>query len=197
MKTIEYYYSLLSPFTYLAGMGLEEIATSHGVEIIYRPTDIAKVFAETGGLPVPQRAPARQEYRLQELNRLSRMNNAPLKINPKHWPVDQTLASCAVLAAIAAGGPGGLINHALLKACWAEDRDISDRKTIADILAGHDLDMNALDDGIEAALPEYEANTQRALDAGVFGAPFYVVDGERFWGQDRLSHLDWHLGQTR
>ena len=197
MPKIEYFYSLLSPFTYLAGMGLEEVAASHEVEIQYRPTDIAKVFAETGGLPVPQRHPFRQEYRLQELMRLSRMNDAPLKINPKHWPVDATLASCTVLAVINSGGPGGVISHALLKACWALDQDISDRETIAGVLREHGQDMDELGGAVDDAREEYDANTQRALDQGVFGSPFYVVDGERFWGQDRLTHLDWHLSQVR
>ena len=197
MPKIEYFYSLLSPFTYLAGLGLEEVAASHEVEIKYRPTDIASVFAETGGLPVPQRHPARQEYRLQELMRLSRMNDAPLKINPKFWPVDATLASCTVLAVIRNGGPGGIISHEILKACWAKDQDISDRDTLAGILADNDQDMAALEQSIEDAQPEYEANAKLALELGVFGAPFYVVDGERFWGQDRLTHLDWHLSQIR
>lgn len=196
MPKIEYFYSLLSPFTYLAGLGLEEIAASHHVEIVYRPTDIQKVLSETGGLPVPKRHPARQEYRLQELMRLSTMNDAPLKIKPKHWPVDATLASCAVLAVIRSGGPAGVISHALLKACWAQDRDISDAATVAEILAEHGQDMSELEAAIAEAPAEYEANTKRALDQGVFGAPFYIVDGEKFWGQDRLGHLDWHLGNT-
>ncbi len=197
MPQIEYFYSLLSPFTYLAGLGLEEVAASHQVEIVYRPTDIAKVLAETGGLPVPQRHPARQEYRLQELMRLSSMNEAPLKTKPKHWPVDATMASCAVLCVIKNGGPAGVISHALLKACWAQDRDISDQATVAAVLAEHGQDIGDMDTAVNDALPEYQANTQRALDQGVFGAPFYIVDGQRFWGQDRLGHLDWHLGKVR
>ena len=196
MPTIDYFYSLLSPFTYLAGLGLEEVAASHHVDIKYRPTDIQKVLSETGGLPVPQRHPARQEYRLQELMRLSRMNDAPLKLKPAHWPVDPTLASCTVIAVINTGGPGGVISHALLKACWAMDLDISDRATIVKVLAEFDQDMDELSTEIEAAKAEYDANTRLALEMGVFGAPFYIVDGERFWGQDRLTHLDWHLSQT-
>lgn len=195
MPTIEYFYSLMSPFTYLAGLGLEEVAASHNAEIVYRPADIAKVFNETGGLPVPKRHPFRQEYRLQELKRLSAMHGHPLNITPKHWPVDATLASCCVLAVIASGGDGGQISHALLRACWAEDRDISDPEQVAEILKAQGYDIDPLGTAVEAARPEFDANTQRALDNGVFGAPFYVVDGERFWGQDRLSHLDWHLGR--
>lgn len=195
MTKIDYFYSLLSPFTYLAGMKLEEIAARHGADIVYRPTDLFKVFNETGGLPVPKRHPFRQEYRLQELNRLPKMAGLPLNIQPKHWPVDATAASVAVISIVQAGGDGGAISHAFLRACWAEDRDISDRETIAAILSENGFDLAEVERGSEAASEEFAANTQRALDNGVFGAPFYVVDGERFWGQDRLAHLDWHLGQ--
>ena len=197
MPKIEYFYSLLSPFTYLAGMGLEEVAASHQIEIEYHPTDMARVFTETGGLPVPQRHPFRQEYRLQELMRLSRMNDAPLKVRPQHWPVDATLASCSVIAVANSGGPVGVISQAFLKACWALDQDISDRETVARILSDHNQDMDELSAAIEDAREEYDANAALALEKGVFGAPFYIVDGERFWGQDRLTHLDWHLSQVR
>ena len=195
MTKIEYFYSLLSPFTYLAGLKLEEIAARHGAAIVYRPTDIAHVLTETGGLPVPKRHPFRQEYRLQELNRLSKINGLPLNIQPKHWPVDAAAASIAVIAIVRSGGDGGAISHAFLRACWAEDRDISDRDTIAAIVTENGFDMAEVDRGYEAAAAEFAANEDLALKNGVFGAPFYVVDGERFWGQDRLPHLDWHLGQ--
>lgn len=195
MTTIDYYYSLLSPFTYLAGAGLEEIAARHGAQIVYRPTDLFKVFNETGGLPVPKRHPFRQEYRLQELNRLSKMNDMPLNIKPKHWPVDGTAASVAVISIARSGGDGGAISQAFLRACWVEERDISDKETIAAILSENGFDMAEVERGSEAATAEFEANADRALENGVFGAPFYVVGDERFWGQDRLSHLDWHLGQ--
>ena len=195
MTKIDYFYSLLSPFTYLAGMGLENIAARHGVWINYRPTDLFKVFNETGGLPVPKRHPFRQEYRLQELHRLSKMNDMPLNIKPKHWPVDATSASIAVISIVQSGGDGGAISHAFLRACWAEDRDISDRGTIEAILSENGFDLTEVERGLEDAADEFAANTDRALQNGVFGAPFYVVEGERFWGQDRLSHLDWYLGQ--
>ena len=195
MTKIDYYYSLLSPFTYLAGAGLEEIAARHGAQIVYRPTDLFKVFNETGGLPVPKRHPFRQEYRLQELNRLSKMNDMPLNIKPKHWPVDATAASVMVISIAQSDGDAGAISQAFLRACWVEERDISDRETIATILSENGFDMAEVERGSEAATTEFEANADRALENGVFGAPFYVVGDERFWGQDRLSHLDWHLGQ--
>ncbi|MEL7468439.1 MAG: 2-hydroxychromene-2-carboxylate isomerase [Pseudomonadota bacterium] len=195
MTQIDYFYSLLSPFTYLAGLGLEEIAVSHDIEIVYRPADIQHVLSQTGGMPVPKRHPARQAYRLQELARLSRINGLELNLQPQHWPVDAVPASCAVIAVKNADGPTGQLSHDFLKACWAQDRDISDPETIAAILAQHGFDALELTGAMDEARAEFEANTALAVEMGVFGAPFYIVGEEKFWGQDRLSHLDWHLGQ--
>ena len=97
MARIDYYFSILSPFTYLAGDGLERIAAKHGAEISYRPCDIMKVFAETGGVPVPQRHPFRQEYRLQELKRISKRTGLRLNLKPAHWPTDPFPGSAAII----------------------------------------------------------------------------------------------------
>ena len=192
MAHIDYFYTLLSPFTYMAGDRPEQIAAKHGATLTYRPADFPAIFAETGGLPVPKRHPFRQEYRLMELPRLARRAGKPLTLHPKHWPCDATQATLSVLAAGAGGADVGALSRAFLSACWAEERDISDSGTIAEILSKHEVDATALDS--EAQRPTYEANTKMALENGVFGAPFFVVDGgERFWGQDRLDYLDDHL----
>ena len=195
MARIDYFFSLISPFTYLAGMGLEKIAAKHGAEIVYRPTDVRAVFAKTGGVPVPERHPFRQEYRLQELKRLSARAELPLNLSPAHWPTDAGPASCAVIAVAEQGGDAGAVAHAYLRAVWAEERDIADPKVVSDVLAAAGHDAAGLAGAMEAAKTAYEHNQDLALENGVFGAPFYVVAGERFWGQDRLDFLDWHLGR--
>lgn len=194
MPTIEYFYSLLSPFTYLAGDRLEAIAAKHGADIEYLPVDFLKVLPETGGQPVPKRHPFRQEYRLQELTRLSERAGVPFRLHPAHWPVDATAATCAVIGAGALGSDMGVMSRAFLRAVWAEDRDISDPATIDAILRENGADPAAVAARSEQSQAIYRANTERSAECGVFGAPFYVVDGERFWGQDRLDYLDWHLG---
>lgn len=196
MARIDYFLSLLSPFTYLAGMRLEEIAAKHGAEIVYRPADIQAVFAETGGVPVPQRHPFRQEYRLQELARLSTRSGLPLNIQPAHWPTNAAPASCAVIAVAAQGGDAGAVAHAFLRAVWAEERDIADPDVVADVLSAHGLDVGTLAEAIKTAEAQFAENKDLAIANGVFGAPFYVIDGERFWGQDRLDYLDWYLGKS-
>ena len=195
MAQIDYFYTLLSPFTYMAGDRPEQIAAKHGATLTYRPADFPAIFSETGGLPVPKRHPFRQEYRLMELPRLARRAGKPLTLHPKHWPVDATQATLSVLAAGAGGADMGALSRAFLAACWAEERDISDADTITEILSAHGVDAGSLN--TEAQRATYEDNTKRALENGVFGAPFFVVDGgERFWGQDRLDFLDEHLGSS-
>jgi 2-hydroxychromene-2-carboxylate isomerase len=176
MARIDYYFSVLSPFTYLAGLGLEEVAARRGATIAYRPMDIMKIFAETGGVPVPQRHPSRIAYRKQELLRIAARRGLPFNLQPAHWPTNPVPASLAVIAVAEAGGDAGALAHAFLRAVWAEERDIGDPAVVTAILGENEA--------------TYQANTEAAIAAGVFGAPFYVVDGEVFWGQDRLDYLD-------
>jgi len=195
MARIDYYFSVLSPFTYLAGLELESVAARHDAEIAYKPCDIMKVFAETGGVPMPKRHPSRLDYRRQELLRISARRAMAFNLQPAHWPTDPLPASKAIIAVAGQGGDAGTLAHAFLRAVWAEERNIGDPATVAAILAANCHDARALAPAMEAAEATYRANTEQAIAAGVFGAPFYMVDGEKFWGQDRLDYLDWHLGR--
>ncbi|MEM8732348.1 MAG: 2-hydroxychromene-2-carboxylate isomerase [Pseudomonadota bacterium] len=194
MTRIDYYFSVLSPFTYLAGTGLEDVAQKHGAEVVYKPMDILKLFGETGGVPVPKRHWSRQEYRLQELKRGVAATGLPLKLKPAHWPTDQVPASAAIIVAADRGADAGQLAQAFLSAVWAEDKDVADAAVVAEKLALVGLDAGALADDLVAAQERVAQNTAEALDAGVFGSPFYIVGGERFWGADRLGALDTHLG---
>ncbi|KAA3634226.1 MAG: 2-hydroxychromene-2-carboxylate isomerase [Proteobacteria bacterium] len=193
MQSIDYYFSLLSPFTYLAGTELERIAEKHGAAVRYKPIDILELFAETGTLPPARRHWSRQVYRLQELNRISRARGLPINEKPAHWPTDASNAAMAVIAAREAGQPVGEFVHALLRGVWREDRDISDLETVAQIARDAGVDPNAATDASDRAGRTYRENTAEAVKRGVFGSPFYFVGDERFWGQDRLASLDDHL----
>ena len=103
---------------------------------------------------------------------------------------DRRLYSVDIRASVAYAGA---LAQAFLRAVWAEERDISDPGTIAAILAENGHDAAALAQAGDAAEAQYDANTALALERGVFGAPFYIVGDERFWGQDRLEFLDRHL----
>lgn len=196
MAVIDYFFTVTSPFTYLAGDRLEEIAARRGATIAYKPVDMSRVFAATGGLPLPQRPPARQAYRLQELARIARRTGMKLNIHPAHWPTDPGPAARAIVAADKAGGGDvGRLARALMAACWAEEKDVARPEVVAAALAACGYDAAALAAGMEAAGPVIEGHTDEAIARGVFGAPFYIVGEEKFWGQDRLSYLDEHLGR--
>lgn len=191
---INYFMAPMSPFTYLAGLRLEEIAARHGASIRYRPLDAPRLFPRTGGQVLAERHESRRAYRLQELRRWAAATGMKLDLQPPFFPVNPAPASYAILAAQRVGGGdlGGLV-HAFPRAVWAERRDIADSETVADILQAHGFDPAIADRHMLAAAEEYAANLEEAVARGVFGVPFYVVGEEKFWGQDRLDHLDLHL----
>jgi 2-hydroxychromene-2-carboxylate isomerase len=189
MKHVDYYFTPVSPWTYVGHQRFEAIAKKHGATIAYKPTDIGKVFAVSGGLPLAQRPKQRQAYRLVELGRWRNFLGIPLTIQPKHFPVP---AERAMRMIIAAGPDAGRIAFAMMRACWAEERDVSDPATLRALAGEAGLDGDAL-----LAASEKEetarvlaANTAEAIERQVFGAPTYLYKGELFWGQDRLDFLD-------
>ena len=195
MAQIEYYFSTLSPFAYLAGARLEEIAARHGAAVTYKPLDIMALFARTGGVAPQDRHPARAAYRAQELPRQAKKVGMPITLKPAHWPTNAAPSSYAIIAAQTAGGGdiGGLV-QSILRACWAEERDIAEDEVIKACLQKAGFDPGLADSGLLSGAETYAANLEQAVAADVFGAPFYVVDsGQSFWGQDRLEDLDLHL----
>lgn len=196
MAHIDYFFTVLSPYVYLAGTRLEQIAAKHGATITYKPVDAGAVFARTGGVALPDRHPSRKEYRAQELPRQAKKLGMPLNFQPAHWPTNPAPASYAVIAAQAAGdGDMGKLVHSMTRACWAEEQDLSRDAVIRGCLTSAGFDPSLADKGLLAGAETYAANLEEAVSRGVFGAPFYLVDsGQRFWGQDRLDDLDAHLG---
>ena len=189
---VDYYFAPQSPWTYLGHQRFQDIARLAQAEIRVRPVDLGKIFPLTGGLPLPQRAPARQAYRLVELRRWAGALGLPLHLHPAFFPVPGDAASRLILAVDAAHGADAAMDLSgrVLRAVWAEQRNINDAPTLAALLAEAGLPGSALATAATPAVQQrYEEVTQQALQAGVFGAPSYVVDGELFWGQDRLDFL--------
>lgn len=199
MANIDYYLGTISPYCYLAGTRLEDIAERHGASITYKPLDLLQLFDRTGGIRPADRHPSRMEYRAQELPRWAAHLDMPFNLKPAHWPVNMAPSSYALIAAQDAGGGdlGGLV-HGFTRAVWAEERDISDDSVIREILAAHGFDPGLADKGLFIGAETYGRNLEQAVEAGAFGAPFYVVreTGQRFWGQDRLDFLDRHLASA-
>ncbi len=191
MVAVDYYFSLLSPYAYLGHAAVLAMARDTGVALVYRPVRIFELFAANGGLPLGQRAPARQRYRLLELQRWRAQRGLPLNLQPRHFPVDPSLADRAAIALADGGADPSRYIDGGFRAVWAEDRDIADRDVVADLLrdAGHDARaVLAAADG-EAAASSYQANTAAAIAADLPGLPGYVHQGEAFWGQDRIEQL--------
>ena len=195
--TIDYYFAPQSPWTYLGHQRFWDIARAAGAAIRVLPVDLGgKVFPVSGGLPLPKRAPQRQAYRLLELQRFSRWLDVPLNLQPPYFPVSGDDAARLVIAVDMKDGSDAAmrIAGAVLRAVWAEQRNIADETTLASLLAEQGLSPARLDDAHSQAVHErYEVDTQLAIEAGVFGAPSYVIDGEIFWGQDRLDFVERRL----
>jgi 2-hydroxychromene-2-carboxylate isomerase len=195
---IDYYFTPQSPWTYLGHQRFVDIAENAGAAVRVLPVDFGKVFPLSGGLPLGQRAPQRQAYRLVELQRFSEHLQIPLNRQPKFFPVGGDPAARLITAVDQHDGSKAALalSGAIFRAVWAEERDIASDAVLAEILLAHGGDAARM---AQSKAPEiqqlYEANTQQAITAGVFGAPSYVVDGEIFWGQDRLDYLERRLAK--
>ena len=199
MAEIQYYFAPQSPWTYLGHLRFWDIARRHGARIEVLPVDLGgKVFPVSGGQPLGKRAPQRQAYRLVELQRFADYLHAPLKLQPKYFPVAGDDAARLIIAVDLHDGADAAMHiaDAVLRAVWVEERNIADEAMLVVLLRERELPARRLDDAHSQAVQErYEANTQRAIEAGVFGAPSYVIDGEIFWGQDRLDFVARKLGK--
>lgn len=197
-RTITYYYALNSPWTYLGGLRLAEMARRHGAAIDHKPVSLQEVFPVSGGLPLGKRAPQRQAYRLVELARWRDFVGMPLNLKPQYFPAAEWPAAGMVIAAKQGDHDCGTLTNAILKAVWAEERNIADTGTLRTIAGENGMDGDALLEAAEseAVEAEYKANTAEAIERGVFGAPTYVFDDQMFWGQDRLDFLDRALAEA-
>jgi len=195
MPHIDYFFSTLSPYTYLAGTRFEEVAAKHGATVTYKPMDIVSLFGRTGGTPPKDRHPNRQAHRAQELVRQAKKYDMPFNLKPMFWPTNPAPSSYAIIAAQAAGGGDlGKLVHAFLRSVWADEKDIAQDDVIRACLSEAGFDPALADSGLLSGAETYGANLEEAVDNGVFGAPFYIADsGERFWGQDKIEDLDLHL----
>ena len=193
-KTVEYFLAPQSPWAYLGHPHFMEVVKKTGTTVLLKPADVNNIVAASGGVPVGQRPPQRQAYRLDELRRWSAHLQRPLNLHPTFFPVPGDLAAKLMIAALHAGGTDKALAlaGALGSAVWAEEKNIADADTLVAIANGVGLDGAAvlkLTDS-EAVAADYARNTEEAIEAKVFGVPWYRVDGEGFWGQDRLDFVE-------
>ena len=191
---IDYYASLNSPWTHLGAARIEALAAKYGASLRIHPVDFGTIFAGSGGLPLPKRAPQRQAYRLMELRRWRDFLGVPINLEPTFFPASEALSAPSVIALRETQGdaPAIRLAHRVLKAVWQDELNPGDPATLASLITEIGLDADAV---IQlAAEPRWterrHADTQAALARGVFGAPSYVIGDEIFWGQDRLDFVE-------
>jgi 2-hydroxychromene-2-carboxylate isomerase len=197
--TIDYYFAPNSPYVYLGHARFAAIAKAAGATVRVLPVDLGgKVFPISGGLPLNKRAPQRQAYRLVELKRFSEWLDLPLNVQPKYFPVAADDAAKLIIAVDLKDGTEAALKltGAVLRAVWVEERNIADEGTLAALLAEQGMNPTRLEESHSQTVHErYEIDSQLAIDAGVFGAPSYVIGGEIFWGQDRLDFVQRRLAR--
>ena len=196
--SIDYYFAPQSPWTYLGHQRLMSIARAAGAQVNPMPIDFGKVFPSSGGLPLAKRAPQRQAYRLVELARFRDHVGVPLNLQPKFFPVPADRAAKLLIAVAMKDGAEAALALAgtMLGGVWADQRNIDADADLAQMLAEHGLPASRIDDALAPGVQQrYDADTQRAIELGVFGAPTFVIDGEMFWGQDRLDFVERRLAR--
>ena len=189
-KTVDYYHFLISPWSYLAIDRFNSLKERTGIQVNYLPIDVPSTFGNMGGLPPAKRHSSRQRLRMDELKRWSSYLNVPMNFTPAFFPADQTSAAAMVYAA--GGTDAGILSDAILTAVWRDEKNIADTDTLVAVANESGLDGSALlaastDERAQGKMME---TTKVAHEKDVFGSPTYSVDGELFWGQDRLDFLE-------
>lgn len=205
MIEVSCFYSLSSPWAYFAGPRLQDIVRRHHARLLLKPYDFQAVVPRTGGVPLRTRPEPRRSYHALELERWRKHLAMPLQLTPKHYPADgkpdgwNKPAGWMVIAAQEARLDAPRLSHALLRALWAEERNTSDPAVRREIAFENEMDGDALTSAETGSLVQslYQRYSGEAETLGVFGAPTYVLEGERFWGQDRLEFLDRALDARR
>ena len=199
MAHIDYYLTPVSPWAYLGAPRFNAMVEKYKADVRVMAVDLGRVFSVSGGLPLAKRPPQRQAYRMMELKRWRDYLGMPLNLQPKGFPVDAALASRLVAAAREQSQKAALdLCFALGRAVWAEERNLGDADTLEEIVTECGLDPARLfaaanGDAVKAA---YEADTAKAVEMQIFGAPTYVLNDELFWGQDRLDFLERALAKA-
>ncbi|MDO9610572.1 MAG: 2-hydroxychromene-2-carboxylate isomerase [Serpentinimonas sp.] len=190
--TVDYFFAPQSPWAYLGHERFAALVRETGSAVRVMPMDLGKIFPLSGGLPLPKRAPQRQAYRLLELRRFSDALGIPLNPEPRFFPVAGDPAARLITAVAMHDGADAAmkLTGAVTTAVWAQERDIASMDVLAALLAECELDAARLAQSQQPDVQaRYDEQTQAAIDASVFGAPSYVIEGELFWGQDRLDFV--------
>jgi len=196
---LDYYLTSVSPWTYLGHAAIRALAEKHGATLVIKPVNLGEMFKQSGQVPLAERPPVRQRYRFIELQRFADWRGMKLTLRPKFFPTNPALADHTICAILAGGGDPLDYMASVFAAVWADERDISDESTLADLLSAAGFDADAVLE--RARTPEIAAmrnrNTAEAIADDATGVPCLVLNGEPFWGQDRLDLVDHALSTGR
>jgi 2-hydroxychromene-2-carboxylate isomerase len=188
---IDFYFDFSSPYGYFASTKIDALAAKHGRAVIWRPILLGAVFKITGGQPLAT-IPLKNSYSAHDMARSARLLNVPFKLPTKfpvagqapsrafYWVGDKDPALAKKLA------------HALYHAYFAEDRDISNPEVTSNVAAKLGLDKGEVSQALNdpAVKERLRIEVDAAIERGVFGSPYIVIDGEPFWGADRLDQVE-------
>lgn len=199
MSEIEYFYSAHSAYAYLGSARFMAIAKAAGRTISHRPNDLRRVVPASGSTPFGERSKGHYAYFFRrEIDRWAEERNAPvMQGRPTYHDNDMTLSNGMLIAGLVQDKNIDQLAHVMLESHWRDDSDLADRETLVALATGVGLDPEpllaaALSDEVQAI---YEANTVEAIERSVFGSPAYFVDGDMFYGQDRLEMVERALRQ--
>ena len=192
MTQIDYYFAINSPWSYMGSERLAKMAAAHGATVNPIPVNLGAIFEVTGGLPLPKRSPERRAYRIMELKRWPPFLGIPLVLEPKHFPHDESEGVRLILAARKTGSDAHKLATELGRSLWEDDKDPSDAGVQNEAAERAGIDAEFLRNVLSSddAKAQWDKNTQEAIAKGIFAAPTYVIDGEIFWGQDRLDFVE-------
>jgi len=198
-RQVDYFFSILSPWAYIGHKLFRDVAATYDVKVNYKPVVLVDLFSETGGLPLMKRHPVRQRYRMVELQRWRDKRGLKFHLQPANWPFNARLADGVVIAAVEAGHDPDAFLRRAFAAVWEDQLNLADPATLVKIADGSGLAGKQLVErsGSDEIGEIYEQNRLDALAADVFGSPGYVLDGEVFWGQDRIELLADALKSSR
>jgi len=193
MKTIDYYYSTRSIYAHFGAQRIVDLARRFGRRLIHRPVDLSRVVPAAGSLPFDKRSTAHKAYQFgREIERWSEYLGIPALVDPVHHFGDRTLSAGVILAAQAAGADVDRLHIDMLAALWRDDRDLSSAEVLASLVSGVGADAKAILDSARSAEVQaaFDRCTELAMANGVPGSPTYIIDGELFYGQDRLMMVE-------
>ncbi len=190
-RTVEFLFDYGSPYSYLANTQLEGLQQRTGAGVVYRPMLLGGVFKATGNRsPAQEPVEAKRRYGGTDLQRWVARYGVPFKTNP-HFPIN-TLSLMRTCVAAQREGVFEPFHRAVFPAFWAEGLNLGDPEALRDVLQGAGLDAKRLmelasDPGVKQ---ELRSTTEEAVERGVFGAPSFFVEGELYWGTDRLMWVE-------